>query len=97
MVQRKGGFRRKTRSKLSKSPRQKGKISIRRALQSFEDGERVLLVAEPAIQSGMYHPRFHGKSGLVRGQQGECYTVEVKDGSKRKSLIVHPSHLRRAM
>lgn len=96
MVQRTGGFRRKTRAKLSKSPRQKGKISIRRYLDSFEPGSRVLLAAEPAIQYGMYHPRFHGKAGIVLGQQGECFVVSIRDGGKQKEIVIHPAHLRRA-
>lgn len=95
MVQRKGGFRRKTRSKLSKSPRQRGKISIRNALQTFGVGDKVTLSAEPARQSGMYHPRFHGKAGVVSAPKGECYIVSVLDGNKRKALIIHPIHLRR--
>lgn len=95
MVQRTGGFRRKTRSKLSKSPRTKGKVSIRRVLQQFKPGEKVTLAAEPAVQGGMYHPRHHGKAGYVVEQQGECVKVDVRDGNKQKTLIIHPVHLRR--
>ncbi len=95
MVQRKGGMRRKTRTKLAKSPRTRGKISIRRALQTFSEGDEVLLAVEPAVQEGMYLPRFHGKAGRVTGKSGECYLIHVQDGGKAKTLIVHPSHLRR--
>jgi large subunit ribosomal protein L21e len=95
MVTRMGGFRRKTRNKLSKRPRERGKISIRRTLQEFKQGDRVALNAEPAQQSGMYHPRFHGKNGLVTERRGECYCVVIRDGGKEKTLIVHPVHLRR--
>lgn len=96
MVTRTGGFRRKTRSKLSKRPRQKGKISIRRYLDTFQAGDRVLLAAEPALQGGMYHPRFHGKAGIVQKSQGSCFVVLIRDGNAKKELIVHPAHLRRA-
>ncbi len=96
MVTRIGGFRRKTRSKLSKKPRQKGKLSIRRYLEEFQSGDRVLLAAEPAVQSGMYHPRFHGKAGIVQEMKGTCAVVNIVDGNARKELIVHPVHLRRA-
>lgn len=95
MVQRTGGFRRKTRQKLSKSPRQTGKISIRNSLQSFTSGDLVTLSAEPAVQHGMYHPRFHGKSGHVVGTQGRCFIVAVRDGEKMKNLVINPVHLRR--
>lgn len=96
MVQRTGGARRKTRNMLSKSARNKGKVSIRNSLQTFEEGDRVLLEAEPAVQHGMYFRRFHGKVGTVVGQQGACYKVEIIDGKSKKQLVIHPVHLRSA-
>lgn len=96
MVKRKGGFRRKTRNKFQKQIQDKGKISIRRYLQEFTEGDRVTLSAEPAQQGGLYHPRFHGKSGVVNGRQGNCFIVKVKDGNALKQLLIHPSHLRRS-
>ncbi|MEK6904096.1 MAG: 50S ribosomal protein L21e [Nanoarchaeota archaeon] len=95
MVRRTGGFRRKTRSKLRKNYKDKGKISIRRFLQKFNEGDRVLLNAEPAYHDGMYFPRFHGSEGTITGPQGDCYKVLIRDGGKEKILIVHPVHLRR--
>jgi len=90
-----GSFRRKTRSKLRKHYKTKGKISIRKFFQEFNEGDRVVLKAEPAYQKGMYYPRFHGKSALVLGQRGRCYEVLIKDGKKDKMLIVHPVHLKK--
>ena len=95
MVQRIGGFRRKTRQIMRKSVRQKGKISLSKYFQQFKEGERVVLKAEPAVQKGMYFPRFHGKSGIIKGKKGRCYEVNIKDGGKEKVLIVHPVHLLR--
>ncbi len=95
MVQRIGGIRRKTREKFKKGYREKGKISIRRYMQSFEQGERVSLSADSALQKGLYPPRFHGKIGYVQGKKGWCYDVSVKDGGKLKSLIIHPVHLKK--
>jgi large subunit ribosomal protein L21e len=95
MVQRIGGFRRKTRSKLKKHYRDKGKLNIRRFLQSFIEGDRAILAAEPAYQKGMYLPRFHGRVVTVKGKKGRCYIVSFKDVNKRKDLIVHPIHLRK--
>jgi len=95
MVTRTGGSRRKTRSKLRKNIRERTKISISKYFQTFSEGEQVLLKAEPAVQAGMYFPRFHGNTGIVKGMQGKCYVVEIKDKAKAKNLIVHPVHLRR--
>ncbi|MBU4502092.1 MAG: 50S ribosomal protein L21e [Nanoarchaeota archaeon] len=95
MVKRIGGFRRKTRNKLKKPANTKGKISIRNYLQQFKVGEKVLLKAEPAIQNGMYFPRFHSKTGIVKGKKGSCYEINITDGKKEKILIIHPVHLKR--
>lgn len=88
-----GGFRRKTRHKLQKKARDKGKLSLSKYFQTFEVGEKVVLKADPTIQKGMYFPRFHGKIGTVMSKKGECYDIKIKDKNKIKSLIVHPVHL----
>lgn len=95
MTKRLGGFRRKTRSKLRKDVRNKGKISIANYLQEFKIKEQVVLKAEPGIQKGMYFPRFYAKPGIITGKQGHSYKVLIKDGKKDKVLIVHPIHLRK--
>jgi large subunit ribosomal protein L21e len=40
--------------------------------------------------------RFHGRTGVVVGTQGEAYMLEVRDGGKMKRIIVRPEHLRKA-
>lgn len=95
MAKRKGRFRRKTRSKLRKSVREKGKVSISRYFQRFKEGEIVYLKAEPAIQKGMFFPKYAGKSGVIKSKKGNCYEVLVKDKGKEKILIVHPIHLKK--
>ena len=95
MVQRKGGFRRRTRHKLQKPIRQKGKLSQRKFLQQLDVGDKVKLNAEPAYQKGMYFPRFHGHVGEVESKKGDCYNVSIKDHNKKKILIIHPVHLRK--
>ena len=96
MVDRKGGIRRKTRYKFSKEKRSRGKISITKYLQSFVVGDQVYLHVEPAVQKGMYHHRFMGKAGLVKGKRGRCYEISINDKGKEKMLIVHPIHLKRS-
>lgn len=94
-MQRVGGFRRKTRQKLRKNVRAKGKISIKDYIKKLEAGDTVQLNAEPAVQKGMYFPRFHGKTGKVIKKQGTNYYVEIKDGNKKKQILVHPVHLKK--
>lgn len=93
MVQRTGGQRRKTRFKLKKDVKSRSKISLSRYFQTFKEGDRVLLKAEPAVQKGMYLPRFHGNTGTVKGKRGRCYLIHIKDKSKEKDVLVHPVHL----
>ena len=95
MAKRLGSIRRKSRHKLMKSSRQKGKLSITRYFQELNEGDVVCLQAESSIQSGMYHPRFHGKTGKVISQKGECYYIKINDLGKEKTLVVHPIHLKK--
>ncbi len=95
MVQRIGGTRRKTRNKLKKGFRRKGKLSLTRYFQTFNKGDKVSLVAEPSVQKGLYFRRFHGLIGTIEGTQGNCYKVKLKDSNKYKTVIVHPVHLKK--
>ncbi len=93
MVKRRGSIIRKARKRLTKGNRTKGKISLARYFAEFKPEEKVVLKAEPSVQKGNYHIRFHGKVGVIKGRQGRCYKVAIKDGSKQKTLIVSPIHL----
>jgi large subunit ribosomal protein L21e len=93
MVKRIGGSRRKTRSKLRKPEREKGKVAISKYFNTFEEGETVVLKPEPSVQKGMPLPRYQGKSGIVLGKQGKAFKVLIKDGSVEKMIIVPPVHL----
>lgn len=90
------GFRRRTRKVLSKSPRKRGLSPITYEFQDFEVGEKVNIVLDPSIHRGMPHPRFHGKTGTVVGNQGKAFVVKVRDGNKLKTVVSRPEHLRRS-
>ncbi|MEM0350259.1 MAG: 50S ribosomal protein L21e [Archaeoglobaceae archaeon] len=89
------GFRFKSGRKLKKKVREKG-IRLRKFLQEFEIGQRVIIDIEPASQKGMPHPRYQGRSGIVVGKRGRAYLVQIKDGSILKTLISRPEHLKAA-
>ena len=95
MAKRIGGSRRRTRLKFKKDIRRKGKIGIQAYLKQFNKGDRVMLVAEPAYQKGLYHRRHHGRAGVVLSKRGSSYEVMINDLGKQKKLIVHPVHLKR--
>ncbi len=93
MGQRIGGSRRKTRHKLSKRPRDRGKISLTKYFQTFKEGDHVTLSMEPGVREGTYPARFMGMKGIVQKKKGRCYYVQIKDGGVKKKIIVHPAHL----
>ena len=67
-----GGNRRKSRHKLKKGRREKGKISVSRFMQTFKEGQGVYLSMEPAYHKGSYNTKFIGKSGIVKNARGKC-------------------------
>jgi len=89
MVKRIGSIRRKTRHKISKKTRAKGKISTSAYFQKFETGKKVVLKGDASVKKGIYFPRFYGKIGVIKGKQGNCYKVSMKDGNKQK-IVVRP-------
>lgn len=96
MVTRIGTKQRKTRHKLTRNIREKGKIPLSKYFQSFEKGEKVNLVINSNVQKGRFFPRFHGLTGTVTGaKKGSCYEVTLKDGGKTKTIYVHPIHLKK--
>jgi large subunit ribosomal protein L21e len=92
MAQKSKGMRRKTRKKLTKDEGRTGRIAAH--LQEFEEGEQVLIDVDPAVQDGMPHPRFHGRTAIVDGERGRSFVITLKDGGKEKEFAVHPAHLR---
>lgn len=96
MAQRQGGgFRRKTRHKLQKRKRDKGKVTLTRILQEFKTGDKVRVMQEPAVQGGMPNPKFKNSIGAVIGRQGKSYIVELLDFNKVKRVISAGVHLKR--
>ena len=89
-------MRRKSRYKFKRSPSDKGKLSLTKYFQTFNPGQRVVLKADTIVQKALYHPRFHGKSGVITGKKGRCYEVEINDQGKRKTIVTLPIHLKGA-
>lgn len=90
------GFRRRTRKILGKRSRDAGLQPLTRSFPNFEAGDRAAVILDPGVHSGMPHPRFNGKTGVIIGMQGSSYLIRVRDGGKYKELVSRPEHLRRA-
>ncbi len=89
------GPRARSRKVMRKRVRERGMPPVNLFLQRFEIGEKAAIVINSAVHSGMPHRRFQGKTGTVVGRRGRMYLVEVRDGGKKKMLIVNPVHLRK--
>jgi large subunit ribosomal protein L21e len=77
-----------------KRVRQKGKLRLSSYFKKVEDGASVALVTDAGVRCS-YPQRMKGMSGKVTGSRGRFKLVEIKDGNKLKTLIVHPVHLRK--
>ncbi len=95
MVKASKGFRVRTRRTLRVRPRSRGYPPVTASLQELEPGSRVSIHIDGRLHSGMPHPRYQGRTGTIVGTQGRAFKVEIADGSKRKTLLVAPEHLRR--
>lgn len=93
MVKRIGSSQRKTRHKLTKHYREKGKITLGRFFQELQPGDKVGLKIDSSYQKGQPYRRFHGFTGVITGRRGFCYEVTMNDRNKEKILYVHPLHL----
>ena len=88
------GPRKGTRKKLANKPRDRGSSPPQRAIQDYDDGQKVHLKTDPSVPKGRFHPRFDGHTGEVVGKQGKAFKVKINDRGKEKTLIVTAAHLR---
>jgi large subunit ribosomal protein L21e len=95
MAQRTGRFRFKTRHKLQKKARNRGKFPINKILSTFDIGEKVRVMQEPSQHKGMPHPRFKNVVGVIKRKQGSAYLVQLKDLKKIKQVLAKAVHLRK--
>ncbi|MFB6163704.1 MAG: 50S ribosomal protein L21e [Haloarculaceae archaeon] len=87
------GPMKKTRHKLRNEPRERGTSPPQRAVQQFDEGQKVHLRLDPSVSDGRFHPRFNGHTGTVVGKQGQAFKVEIDDQGKLKTIIAKPAHL----
>lgn len=68
-------------------------LSVAVQLKEFKVGSRVV-IDHQARYSGMPHPRYRGRSGVIVATRGKAYEVEIKDGRMKKVLIIPTVHLK---
>jgi len=77
-----------------KKVRDKGKIKLSRYFKNIEEGSSVAIVQDKGVRAS-FPKRIQGKSGKVRGERGKFKLVEIMDGAKKKTFIIHPVHLKK--
>lgn len=77
----------------AKKIRDKGKLRLSSYFKVLSDGERVAVVDERGVRVN-FPKRLRGMSGKVIGSRGRFKEVEIKDGNKTKTFIIHPVHLK---
>jgi len=70
-------------------------LTINELVKSFKEGETVVIDLKVRF-SGMPHPRYRGRHGIILGKQGNAYKVQIHDGNAVKMLIIPPVHLKKA-
>jgi large subunit ribosomal protein L21e len=75
---------------------ERGKIDIKKALQSFDVGDKVVIDPDSRIQRNLPQRSFFGAVGVVLNKKGKAYTIEVKQqGKYPKKIDVLPVHMKR--
>lgn len=88
------GFRVKTRSLFTKHARS-GFTRTILDLKETKEGDKVVILIDPAVHKGMPHRRYHGKVGTVLGQRGRGLEVATDKQGKTVKLVVGLEHLKK--
>ncbi|KXA91629.1 50S ribosomal protein L21 [candidate division MSBL1 archaeon SCGC-AAA259A05] len=93
MMTKSKGKKSKTRKKLRKNVKERGKFPTRKMIQELSVGSKVSIEIDPSIHKGQPHPKFYGRTGTVSGKQGRAYVINLK--GENKKVISRPEHLKR--
>ena len=77
----------------AKNIKEKGKLKLNSYFKQISEGDRVAIVDERGIRAS-FPLRLRGMSGVAKGVRGKFVEVEIKDGNKLKTFIIHPVHLK---
>jgi len=87
---------RRSLGKMSKRSRllgmSKRKLTIPGLISGYSIGDCVAIDSQSKY-SGMPHPRYRGRTGIIVAQRGKSYVVEISDMNATKQLIIPPVHL----
>ncbi len=88
------GYRKRTRSLLTKRPREHGKLGLSRLLNDYKPGDKTVIVIDSGVHKGMPHRRYQGRVGVIVGKRGRAFEISVSQGNAIKEIIVRPEHMK---
>ncbi|MEM1985951.1 MAG: 50S ribosomal protein L21e [Nitrososphaeria archaeon] len=86
------GYRRKTRSLLTKDRKVDSGLSS--IIREYKVNDRVVIKINPSVVKGMPHRRYQGKVGVVEKVFRRALLVNIKDGGKTKKVIARMEHVK---
>ncbi|MCL4400754.1 MAG: 50S ribosomal protein L21e [Candidatus Parvarchaeota archaeon] len=89
------GAHKRSRRRLALRVKDKGQIDLKKALQTFNLGDKVIIDPSPYFQKNIPHRRFFGINGTVLQKKGKAYTIEVMQGKMCKMVDMLPIHLKK--
>ena len=81
------------RARQTKKVREKGKLRLSRYFKKIDDGAKVAIVTDVGVRAA-FPKRIKGMSGKVLESRGKFKLIQIKDGNKLKTFIIHPVHLK---
>lgn len=76
-----------------KPVRERGKIRFSEYFKKLNKGDRVAVKKEQSVENN-FPKRIQGRTGIVIGQRGSNYIINLKELNKEKTFIIHPIHLK---
>jgi len=86
------GYRKKTRSLLTKDSNSEQGLSY--IMKEYNVNDKVVIKINPSIVKGMPHRRYHGKVGIVEKVMKRSLLVNIKVGDKTKKVIARLEHVK---
>ena len=77
-----------------KNIRLRGKVSLSKYFQKFEENDSVAVKREISINAS-FPKRLQGRTGVVKGKKGKAYIIKLKDQAKEKEFLIQPIHLKK--
>ena len=94
------GYRSRTRHKFKKPFRRNGDIRMKNYLQKHKKGDYVDIIVDGAIQGGMPHHFYHGRTGRIFNVNprtiGIIINKEVRNRKIEKRIHVRVEHIRKS-